>query len=104
MHEIGPIGVSKYDELMVEEFGEARVLEVGIVLGGLLERSCVTKSDSAVDMLLVARVEAVAYVCDESSARKRIEKSILPSVFNLDYRRSQSYIRPFSLRLSGFRG
>ena len=62
------------------------------------------KSVSAVDMLLVASVKVVGCVCDESSARKRIEKIILPSVFNLDYRRSQSYIRPASLRLSDFRG
>ena len=42
------------------------------------------KSDSAVDMLLVARVKVVACVCDERMVRKRIEKSILWSIFNLD--------------------
>ena len=104
MHETGPMGTSKYDELMGEEFGEPGGLEIGTVLEGVLERSCVMRLDSAVDMLLVARVKVVACVCDESSARKRLEKSILPSVFNLDYRRSQSYIRLASLRLSGFRG
>ena len=104
MHVIGPMGMSKDDELRKEEFGRPGVLEVGIVLGGLLERICVMRSDSAVDMLLAARDKVVACVCDESSARKRIENSILPSVFNLDYRRSQSYIRPASLRLSGFAG
>ena len=104
MHEIGPMGTSKYDELMEEGFGEPSGLEVGTVLERVLERSCVIRSDSAVDMLLVARVKVGACVCDESSARKRIEKSILPSVFNLDYHRSQSYIRLASLRLSGFRG
>ena len=104
MHDIGPTGTSKDDELMEEGSGEPGVLEVGIVLGGWLERSCVIKSDSAMDMLVVASVKVVACVCDESSARKRMEKSILPSVFNLDYRRSQSYIRPASLRLNGFRG
>ena len=104
------MGVSKYDELMEEEFGELGVLEIGIVLGGWLERSCVMKSDSAVDMLLVARVKAVACLCDESSARKRIEKSILRRVWDrqvrgtISYQRSRSYIRTASLRLSAFRG
>ena len=101
MHVIGPMGMSKYAELMEEEFGKAGVLEVGTVLE-VLERSSVMKSDSAVDMLLVTRLKVVACVCDESSVRKRIEKSMLPSVFNRDHRRSLSYIRTASLCLSGF--
>ena len=84
MHDIGPMGMSKDDELREEEFGGPGGLEGGIVLGGLPARSCVMRSDSAVDVLLVARVKVVACVCDESSARKRIEESILPSVFNVD--------------------
>ena len=76
--------MSKDDELRKEEFDEPGVLEVGTVLEGVLERSCVMRSDSAVDMLLVARVKVVACVCDESSASNSIERSILPGVFNLD--------------------
>ena len=81
MHVIGPMGMSKYAELMEEEFGKPGVLEVGTVLE-VLERSSVMKSDSAVDMLLLTRLKVVACVCDESSIRKRIETSMLPSVFN----------------------